>query len=332
VSRGLVAIVADVTDGVVLVTGGAGFVGSHVCDRLLEHGARVVAVDDLSTGRTVNLGGAGRREGFTFANVDVRSAGLRDVFEEHHPEVVMHLAAQAGVRPSLEDPGHDASVNVLGTLNVLEAATAAGSRKVIYAASGGTVYGEPETVPVAEAAAEASHAESPYGISKKVALEYLRFFARHRGLDFTALALGNVFGPRQDPTGEAGVIAIFTSALLAARPATIFGDGEQTRDYVYVDDVVDAFIAAIDRASGSLVNIGTGIETSVNELHQMLCDVVGIRVAPTYGPQPDGELRRIALDIERAASVLDWRPRTDLAAGLSRTAEHLRTSARAASA
>jgi UDP-glucose 4-epimerase len=324
--------VADVTDGVVLVTGGAGFVGSHVCDRLLEHGARVVAVDDLSTGRTANLEGAGRREGFTFVNLDVRSPALRDVFEEHHPEVVMHLAAQAGVRPSLEDPGHDASVNVLGTLNVLEAAVAAGSRKVIYAASGGTVYGEPETVPVAEVSADASHAESPYGISKKVALEYLRFFARHRGLDSTALALGNVFGPRQDPTGEAGVIAIFASALLEGRPTTIFGDGEQTRDYVYVDDVVDAFLAAIDRASGSLVNIGTGIETSVNELHEMLCDVVGIRVAPTYGPQPDGELRRIALDIERAASVLDWRPRTDLAAGLSRTAEYLRTSARAASA
>jgi UDP-glucose 4-epimerase len=195
----------------------------------------------------------------------------------------------------------------------------------VYAASGGTLYGEPKSVPVAETAADGAHPESPYGISKKVALEYLRFYARQRELDFTALALGNVYGPRQDPTGEAGVIAIFASSMLAGRPATIFGDGEQTRDYVYVEDTVEAFAAATDRASGEIVNIGTGLETSVNSLHAMLAALVGVPSEPTYGPQPDGELRRIALDNSLAASALGWHPRTDLPSGLAKTVEHLRS-------
>ena len=238
----------------------------------------------------------------------------------------MHLAAQAGVRPSLEDPDHDASVNVLGTLNVLRCATSVGCRKVVYAASGGTLYGEPTSLPVVESSADGAHPESPYGISKKVVLDYLRFFSRHRSLEFVALALGNVYGPRQDPTGEAGVISIFASSMLAGRSPTIFGDGEQTRDYVFVEDTVAAFVAAMDRASGEVVNIGTGIETSVNALYTMLCEIVGVPAAPRYGPQPEGELRRIALDNSHAASVLGWHPRTDLAVGLARTVEHLRES------
>jgi UDP-glucose 4-epimerase len=309
----------------VLVTGGAGFVGSHLCDRLLAEGRTVVAVDDLATGRRENLADAfGRGEAFVFTEMDVRSEGLHDVFTRHRPDVVMHLAAQAGVRPSLEDPDHDASVNILGTLNVLKCASAVGSRKVVYAASGGTLYGEPMSVPVPEAAADGAHPESPYGISKKVALEYLSFYSRHRGLDFTALALGNVYGPRQDPTGEAGVIAIFASSMLAGERATIFGDGEQTRDYVYVQDTVEAFAAAMDRAPGEIVNIGTGLETSVNTLHAMLADLVGTRSEPAYGPQPEGELRRIALDNTLAATSLGWSPRTDLSSGLAKTVEHLR--------
>lgn len=309
----------------VLVTGGAGFVGSHLCDRLLAEGHRVVAVDDLATGREVNLADAfGHREAFTFTEMDVRTQGLLEVFTRHRPDVVMHLAAQAGVRPSLEDPDHDASVNVMGTLNVLRCASAVGAGKVVYAASGGTLYGEPASVPVRESAADGAHPESPYGISKKVVLEYLSFYSRQRGLDFTALALGNVYGPRQDPTGEAGVIAIFASSMLAGETPTIFGDGEQTRDYVYVEDTVEAFAAAMERASGEIVNIGTGLETSVNALHAMLAEIVGSPSEPAYGPQPEGELRRIALDNSLAASVLGWSPRTGISSGLARTVEHLR--------
>jgi UDP-glucose 4-epimerase len=313
------------SDRPVLVTGGAGFVGSHLCDRLLAEGHSVVAVDDLATGREVNLADAFEHgESFAFTEMDVRTQGLLEVFTRHRPDVVMHLAAQAGVRPSLEDPDHDASVNVMGTLNVLRCASAVGSRKIVYAASGGTLYGEPASVPVRESAADGAHPESPYGISKKVVLEYLSFYSRQRGLDFTALALGNVYGPRQDPTGEAGVIAIFASSMLAGETPTIFGDGEQTRDYVYVEDTVEAFAAAMDGASGEIVNIGTGLETSVNALHAMLAEIVGSPSEPAYGPQPEGELRRIALDNSLAASVLGWRPRTDLSSGLARTVEHLR--------
>ena len=309
----------------VLVTGGAGFIGSHLCDRLLAEGRHVVAVDDLATGRRENLADAfGHKKAFTFEEVDVRSERLLELFTRHQPEVVMHLAAQAGVRPSLEDPDHDAGVNILGTLNVLRCASAMGSRKLVYAASGGTVYGEPTSLPVRESSADGSHPESPYGISKKVVLEYLGFYSRQRGLDFTALALGNVYGPRQDPTGEAGVIAIFGSSMLAGGTPTIFGDGEQTRDYVFVEDTVNAFFAALDRASGAMVNIGTGLETSVNTLHAMLADIVGTRSAPVYGPQPEGELRKIALDNALAASVLGWRPQTDLRSGLERPVEYLR--------
>lgn len=315
---------ASMADRPVLVTGGAGFVGSHLCDRLLAEGHRVVAVDDLATGRRENLAAAlGHGGAFTFEETDVRADDLGEVFSRHRPSVVMHLAAQAGVRPSLEDPDHDASVNVMGTLNVLGRASAAGADKVVYAASGGTLYGEPASLPVGEAAADGAHPESPYGISKKVALEYLRFFSRQRGLDFTALALGNVYGPRQDPTGEAGVIAIFGSAMLAGKTPTIFGDGEQTRDYVFVQDTVDAFVAAIGRASGEVVNIGTGVETSVNALHGMLASIIGTTSAPAYGPPLEGELRRIALDNSLAASTLGWSPQTDLPSGLARTVEYL---------
>jgi UDP-glucose 4-epimerase len=308
----------------ILVTGGAGFIGSHLCDRLLAEGHQVVAVDDLATGRRENLADAfGHGEAFTFAEMDVRTEGVLEVFSRHRPEVVMHLAAQAGVRPSLEDPDHDASVNIMGTLNVLRCASAVGSRKLIYAASGGTVYGEPTSLPVREPSADGSHPESPYGISKKVVLEYLAFYGRQRELEFTALALGNVYGPRQDPTGEAGVIAIFASSMLAGGIPTIFGDGEQTRDYVYVEDTVSAFFAAMDRAPGAMVNIGTGLETSVNSLHAMLADIIGTRSDPEYGPQPPGELRKIALDNTLAASVLGWKPQTDLRSGLMRTVEYL---------
>ena len=308
-----------------LVTGGAGFIGSHVCDRLLAEGHRVVAVDDLSTGRIANLVEArGYGKEFTFFNMDVRAEGLLQLFERHRPEVVMHLAAQSGVRPSLADPVFDASVNLMGTLNILECAVNTGARKIVYAASGGTLYGEPRKLPVKESAAASARPLSPYGISKKVAIEYLSFYERYRGIEYTALALGNVYGPRQDPVGEAGVIAIFATKMLAGETPTIFGDGNQTRDYVFVDDVVHAFALAADRANGRLINIGTGLETSVNAVYGMLAEIAGFPSPPTQGPLPPGELRRCSLDNTLAAEALGWKPWTHLEDGLGETVAYLR--------
>jgi UDP-glucose 4-epimerase len=309
----------------VLVTGGAGFIGSNLADRLLAEEHRVVAVDDLSTGRIANLGEArGYGKAYTFFNMDVRADGLLPLFERHKPEVVFHLAAQAGVRPSLDDPVLDASVNLMGTLNVIECAIKVGVRKVIYAASGGTIYGEPRRIPAKESAAQGSHPLSPYGISKKAALDYLAFYQRYRGLDYTACALANVYGPRQDPYGEAGVVSIFASKMLAGEAPAIFGDGNQTRDYVFIDDVVHAFVQAIDRASGKLVNVGTGLETSVNGLYRLLADIVGFDGEPEHGPLPPGELRRIALDISAASTALAWKPWTHLEDGLAETVAYLK--------
>ena len=304
----------------VLVTGGAGFIGSHLADRLLAEGHRVISVDDLATGRIANLSEArGYGKEFTFFNMDVRAEGLLSLFERHRPEVVFHLAAQSGVRPSLEDPARDAGINIMGTINVLDCAVASGVKKIVYAASGGTIYGEPKRIPVKESAAQGSHPTSPYGISKKVAVDYLSYYQRYRGLDYTALALGNVYGPRQDPHGEAGVIAIFAAKMLAGEACMIFGDGNQTRDYVFIDDVVHGFVRAIDRGSGRLVNIGTGLETSVNALFKQLAETIGYTGEPGTGPLPPGELRRIALDISLAPSAIGWKPWTHLEDGLGET-------------
>jgi len=309
----------------VLVTGGAGFIGSHLADRLLAEGHRVISVDDLTTGRIANLVDArGYGKEFTFFNMDVRAEGLLPLFERHRPEVVFHLAAQSGVRASLDDPVRDASINLMGSLNVLECAAAVESRKVIYAASGGTIYGEPRRLPAKETSAQSSRPLSPYGISKKVVVDYLGFYQRYRGLDYTALALGNVYGPRQDPHGEAGVIAIFASKMLAGGPVTVFGDGNQTRDYVFIDDVVHAFVQAIDRGPGKLVNVGTGLETSVNHVLGLLAGITGYDRAPEFGPLPPGELRRSALHIGSAPNAIAWKPWTHLEDGLAETVAYLK--------
>jgi UDP-glucose 4-epimerase len=309
----------------ILVTGGAGFIGSNLSDRLLAEGHRVVAVDDLSKGRIANLAEArGYGKDFTFHNVDVRDQSLVTLFQRSRPEVVMHLAAQAGVRPSLEDPALDASINVMGLLNVLECAAAIGVRKVVFASSGGTIYGEPRKLPVKETAVAGSRPLAPYGVSKKVAEDYLRFYQRYRGLDFTALALGNVYGPRQDPGGEAGVISIFASMMLAGERPTVYGDGNQTRDYVFIDDAVHAFALAGERGSGRLVNIGTGLETSVNGVYRMLAEITGFAGEPQHGPLPPGELRRICLDVSLAQQELGWRPWTHLEDGLKETVAYMR--------
>lgn len=306
-----------------LVTGGAGFVGSHLCDRLLAEGHRVVAVDDLSSGRIANLGEArGYGSEFTFFNMDIRADGLLSLFERHRPEVVMQVAAQPSVPASVEDPVHDAGVNVMGLLNVMECSAQTGVRKVVFAASGGTLYGEPRKLPVKETAS--GRPTSPYGISKKVAIDYLAFYERYRGVAYTALALANVYGPRQDPHGESGVVAMFTSAMLAGESPTIFGDGNQTRDYVFVDDVVHAFALAAERGDGRLVNIGTGLETSVNGLFRLLADVTGFGGQPANGPARPGDLRRSALDVSVAEEILGWRPWTHLEDGLGETVAFLK--------
>jgi len=298
-----------------LVTGGAGFIGSTLVDRLLAEGHAVDVVDDLSTGSLANLAAA-RAEAthdFSFHRLDVRSPTLIDLFAHRRPEVVFHLAAQADVRVSVERPVFDAEVNILGTINVLEGARAAGSSKVVLASSGGTLYGEPTKLPVAESAPQKPL--SPYGVSKKAAGDYLAAYRELHGIEFTALALGNIYGHRQDPHGEAGVVAIFAGKLLAGEQCTIFGDGEQTRDFVYVDDVVDAFARAATRGGGLLMNIGTGGEISVNTLYSVMADLAGAIAPPLYAPARQGELARSSLDPARAAIQLGWAAWTPIEVG-----------------
>jgi UDP-glucose 4-epimerase len=308
----------------VLVTGGAGFIGSNLVDRLLAEGCDVDVIDDLSTGTLTNLAEARaqRSRKFTFHRLDVRSPQLGDLVAHRRPEVIFHLAAQVDVRASIARPMFDAEVNVLGTLNLCEAALSAGTRKVVLAGSGGTRYGIPEGLPVRE-----SHAQrpvSPYGVSKKAAGDYLHYYREVRGLEYTELALANVYGPRQDPGGEAGVVAIFAGQMLAGRRPNIYGDGEQTRDYLYVDDAVDAFVRATEKGGGLLVNVGTGVETTVRDLYERIAALTGYPETPHLAPARLGELDRSCLDPGRAAIHLGWKPWTDLDEGLGLTVDWFR--------
>jgi UDP-glucose 4-epimerase len=308
-----------------LVTGAAGFIGSHLCDRLLAEGKRVVGLDDLSKGRIANLVESRSYGGqFTFYTMDVRAEGLRTILERHQPEVVMHLAAQSSVRSSLEDPILDAGVNVMGLLNLMEGAARAGVRKVVFASSGGTIYGDQRRIPIKETARKGSRPTSPYGVAKKVAEDYLAFFARYRRVDYTVLALANVYGPRQNPEGEAGVVAIFAGRMLRGESPAIFGDGNQTRDYVFVDDAVHAFSLSADAGSGQLMNVGTGLETGVNMVYRLLARITGFAGPPGRGPLPPGEVLRNALDNALAAAELGWKPWTHLEDGLGETVAYLR--------
>jgi UDP-glucose 4-epimerase len=313
----------------VLVTGAAGFIGSHLVDRLLGEGEEVIGFDDLSSGTLANLADArnSRIGKFSFQRVDVTSTATGDLIRRLKPEVIFHLAAQVDVRKSLKDPIHDAMVNIIGTLNILQSASEAGSRKVVFTSSGGCIYGEPDAsrLPISEDQIFSPDAmpESPYGVSKKVVLDYLRYFRAIKGLDYTALALANVYGPRQEPASEVGlegqVVAIFCRKMMARRPCTIYGDGSQTRDFLYVDDVVSAFVAARDAGGAELINIGSGRELSVNELYGKLAELVDVRLDPVHAAARPGELQRIAVDPSKAAEVLGWRPAIDLDEGLKHT-------------
>lgn len=302
-----------------LVTGGAGFIGSTLVDRLLAEGHAVDVIDDLSSGTLANLAEAraNRDHELKVHQIDIRDGAVVDLIARRRPEVIFHLAAQADVRVSVARPAFDAEVNILGSINVLEGARMGGARKVVFASSGGTIYGEPapSDLPVRE-----SHPQqplSPYGVAKRVVTDYLHVYRELHSLEFTSLAMANIYGPRQDPHGEAGVVAIFAGLLLAGKPCTIFGDGAQTRDFVYVDDAVDAFVRAADRGSGLLCNIGTGVETSVNALYAAMAGAAGVTTPPVHASARAGELARSALDPGRAAMHLGWRPWTELADGVA---------------
>jgi UDP-glucose 4-epimerase len=303
-----------------LVTGGAGFIGSNLVDALLARGEDVTVVDDLSTGRRANLDGA-LAAGAELVELDIREGdALAAAVAASRPEVVFHLAAQIDVRKSLADPAFDAAVNVGGTANALEAARGAGAARFVFVSTGGAIYGEGEgkRLPLAEGAPIEPF--SAYGQSKYAAEGYLALYERLYGLSTVSLRLGNVYGPRQDPLGEAGVIAIFCGKLAAGERPTVYGDGTQTRDYIYVDDVVGAALAAAGSRASGPINIGTGVETDVLELAARLGELGGAEdFEPELAPPRAGEVQRISLDAGRAERELGWRAQTDLAEGLRLT-------------
>jgi UDP-glucose 4-epimerase len=307
-----------------LVTGGAGFIGSTLVDRLLAEGHAVDVVDDLSTGSLANLADARTAGAFSFHRLDVRRPEVVELIAHRKPDVVFHLAAQTDVRVSLARPVFDAEVNILGSLQILEGARQAGVRKVVFASSGGTIYGSVAAKDLPLRETQPQRPLSPYGVAKKVIGDYLSAYRDLHGLEFTALALANVYGPRQNGRGEAGVVAMFADNLLDGRPCVIYGDGRQTRDLVYVDDVVDAFARAGERGSGLLINIGTGVETSVNDLFMLVGAAAENLTPATYLPARPGELDRNCLNPGRAELHLGWKPWTAVPAGVDATVRWLR--------
>ena len=296
----------------VLLTGGAGFIGSHVADRLLERGHEVAVVDDLSSGKRENVPDRAR-----FYETDIRS-GCKEVFEDFEPEALCHQAAQMDVRRSVREPDFDADVNVLGTVRLLQNCVEHGVRKVVFASTGGAVYGEQREFPATEE--HPQYPISPYGVSKLAAERYLHFYDVQHSVSYAALRYANVYGPRQDPHGEAGVVAIFCGNLAENKPSKINGTGEQTRDYVYVGDVARANVLALEgEAPNGAYNVGTGIETSVNELYDRTCRLSGRDLPPQRGPQLPGEQRRSCVDPSQASRALNWRPEVDLDTGLKET-------------
>jgi UDP-glucose 4-epimerase len=301
----------------VLVTGGAGFIGSHLVDRLILEGHEVVVVDNLATGKRRNINRAAR-----FYKMDIQSWRLERVFRNERPNVVMHLAAQMDVRKSVDDPMFDAQVNVLGTLNVLQQAVKHGVRKVIFSSSGGAIYGEQETYPAPET--HVMKPLSPYGLSKLCGEQYLSYFQRVSGLQAVSLRYANVFGPRQDPEGEAGVVAIFIQKMLNGEQAVINGNGRQTRDFVFVDDVVEANLMMMGQETQGTYNVGTGVETSINDLFRILVQHTGSTCKEMHGPAKKGEQARSVIDSTKLRHEVSWEPKADLSDGLKKTVEYFR--------
>jgi UDP-glucose 4-epimerase len=300
-----------------LVTGGAGFIGSHLADRLIADGHEVVVLDDLSTGHVEHLNPATR-----FYQMDIQSPWLDELFKIERPQAVLHEAAQASVRRSVEDPGFDASINVLGTVTLLQASVRHGVQRFLFASTGGALYGDAVAIPTPED--YPTLPVSPYGASKLAAEVYLRTFHALHGLSYAALRYANVYGPRQDPHGEAGVVAIFARRLLSGETARINGDGKQTRDFVYVGDVAEANARALTSDAVGSFNVGTGVETDINTIFQLLKRLSGNNQPEVHGSPMAGEQRRSVIDARKIEKVMGWRPTTSLEAGLSATVRYFR--------
>ncbi len=304
----------------ILVTGGAGFIAGHIVDAYVAAGHEVVVLDDLSTGKRANLNPAAR-----VYEMDIRSPDVREVFERERPEVLNHHAAQMDVRRSVADPVFDAQVNLVGLLNLLEHGRVCGLQRVLFASSGGTVYGEQETFPADETHGTAP--VSPYGVAKLASERYLYFYRTAYNIPYIAFRYANIYGPRQNPHGEAGVIAIFTTKLLKGEEPVINGDGRQTRDYVFIADVVRANVLGLESDFCGELNIGTGQEVDVNTLFQRLCQETGSQAPERHGPAKPGEQARSVLNARQARAVLGWEPQVSLADGLHRTVEWFRQQA-----
>jgi len=301
----------------ILVTGGAGFIGSHLVDAFLTEGHRVIVVDNLSTGRKENLNPQA-----VFYLMDIRSEELSGIFEKEGIEAVCHQAAQMDVRKSVHDPLFDADVNIKGTLNILQNCIKWKAKKVLFASTGGAIYGEQESFPCDES--HPTKPLSPYGVAKRTVELYLNFYAQQYGLNYTILRYANVYGPRQNPRGEAGVVAIFSSRLLAGEETVINGDGKQTRDYVYVGDVVRANKLALEKSGNDIYNVGTSRETDVNRLFELINKETGSRAREKHGPAMPGEQRRSVIDYGKIKRELGWRPQVSLEEGIRNTVAYFR--------